>query len=189
MADSYEEALEVLRTEYRVPDDVLSALEGTGLRTELKEARKEIDRLKPFEAKVIQAEKAPTVLEAFRQQGVDIDGLRPLERKAIESFKVEGDEIDLAAVKATIAENDLPLQEGFEPDAQTADDGTGSGAAAIAGHAQTVGTRTATRSKLAPQDTAEWSTEKLLAFKDKYPDEFEQLKAGEEVTLPGPVPA
>ena len=188
MATSYEEAIEVLRTEYRVPEDVLSALEGTGLRSELKEARKEIERLKPFEAKVVQAEKAPTVLEAFRAQGVDIEALRPAERRAIESFKVEGDEIDVAAVKAMIAADDLPLAEGFEPDAG-ADDGTGSGAAAIAGHAQTVGTRTATRSKVSPQDTADWSTEKLLAFKDKYPDEFEQLKAGEEVTLPGPVPA
>lgn len=123
--DQVKEWLE--ENEDSVPDFVKDALTSSKLRTVIAEKDAEINRLKPFEAKVEKLEKAPKLKDAFKQAGVDYDSLTRAEKRTVDEF--DGDLADVELIAAYASEWELPTSEVAEEAEEPA-------AAAVVGHAQ-----------------------------------------------------
>ena len=103
------EAVSEWLEEADAPDNVREAFKSSKLRAVIAEKDAEINRLKPFEAKVTKLEKAPAIKEAFSQVGVDVDSLPKFARKIVEDF--DGDLADAEALAAYVQEWELPASE------------------------------------------------------------------------------
>lgn len=174
-----EDVIEALNE--RGDDDLAEKLgkyTGTSLRQRAQktgELEREIEELTKRLGKV---ESVPKREAAFKAAGVDFDQLRPAELRAIRELDHEGDEPSEEEVSKVIEELGLPMAEGSDETDEEPPE-----AAKIAGQA-----RTATERKLGgstsitPEDTERWSTEEIMGFRKKHPEEFEALKRGETVT-------
>jgi hypothetical protein len=129
-------------------------------------------------AKATRLERAPQRDEAFKAYGVDIENLRPAERKAIESY--EG-ELDTEKVAAFVAELDLPMTNGQ----QSGQDGGAQvpNAAGVVSAAKSAPSGGAAKGpQLNSEVMRSWTAEKIAAFEAKYPDELDRILQGETIT-------
>lgn len=180
MADSkWDQAIERLK-ELNVPDDIIEQLEDSSdLRKQLKDLAPKAAKAEDLEKKLAKYERLPKVREAFQKKGVVLEELRPAELRALEAFEFEGDEIPDDKVVEFIKEYDLPLdaegqlgvEEGERPPAE---------------RITTEALRNRTGSsptRITPEMTEDWSTDDLMKFKQKHPEEYESLKQGEPVSV------
>lgn len=179
--DDYEDAVQRLRDE-GVDDDIVDIFEKHTASNLRKQAGRVGELEKELEAEKARArrlETAPKRVAAFKQYGVDIDALRPLERAAIENFAHEGDEPTAEEIAKFVEANGIPVgeagAEGEESDETPA-------AAAVAAQAVTATERSVRgKTTITPKEAAEWSTEKAFRFREKNPDAWQTLMRGEEV--------
>lgn len=176
---AYEDAIEAVREAGL--EDIAETLEGFKA-SSLREKASKADRLErelaEAQARVRKLETRPKLEEAFRKAGVDFDSLRPAEREAIFALDVE-DEISSEFVAEVVSKYELPTVEGGNVgDADEAP----SAAAVVAAAVNAPQRRQGGTSTLSPEDTADWSTEKLMRLRQAHPEEFEALKRGETVT-------
>ena len=182
MAKTFEDLLDDLRDKHDIPDSIITELEeaaadASPLRKQVKQLTAKAAKADEYEKKLAKYEKAPKVREAFEKLGVVFEELRPAELRAIESFDYEGDEIDGEAVAKFIKEYDLPV----DAEAQLANEDVPP-AERIADTAMRHRTGSSP-TRVTAEDTEGWSTEDLLRFKEKHPEEYEQLKRGETVAV------
>ncbi len=174
-------------------DEVVAALESGELdpeeaATELKRfststLKEQAERVPALErerdeavAKADRLEKAPLKRKAFEDYGIDFESLRPAEIAAIEAY--EG-ELEPEKVGEFAGKWELPMTERQQQTTEPPN------AAAIATAARTSppvrGRQDA--GQITPEDTEEWSTQKLMEFKRDHPQEFEALKRGDTVKV------
>lgn len=138
---------------------------GSPLRKERNEARQEADALKERVAKA----EAKTLEATFKELGITV---KPTALRLPDDLDVLDDtKVREWAVEQGLAEPPPPDTPEEEVAAHERVQAAGAGAAGNTGP-----------STLKPEDTAEWSTEKLLAFKNQHPEAFEALKRGESVS-------
>lgn len=170
-----EERLNELFEEYGVTEEdqtaFKDALAGKTLRTALEEANKELKELRPIKEKFERLQREPEVFAAAEKAGVDLEALKPLEKKALLAFEDFGDEDKFAAF---IEEADLPttgggqVEEPEPPSAQVMNHGRQNG-------------RTPSSTALTPETYASWPPSKRHAFNQSNPDAVAALKKGESV--------
>jgi hypothetical protein len=182
MPRKMEEIIEDLRTQGF--DDIAEELEaytGTALRKKLEEAEGKLRRLEEVEAELAALKLRPKVEKAFRDYGVDLDSLRPLEREALLSQKFQG-EVPTPEEIGELAERyQLPTTGTVEVAAEEEPPAAGIVETAVRAPAgKAVGTT------LGPEDVASWSTDKLMQFREKHPEEWQALMRGERVSAPAP---
>jgi hypothetical protein len=163
--------------------DELEKFSATNLRKKAEERDEFERRVQAAEARVTELESAPKREAAFKDYGVDIDGLRPAEREALKGFSPQSTDPTREEVAAFVEKYDLPLIEG----STESDEEEAPAAARVVSQARASGSgRVAADTTLSAADMQDWSTEKMARFRDKHPDEFEALKRGE--TLVGVLP-
>ena len=130
-------------------------------------------------AKINKLERGPLREKAFAEYGVDWEGLRPAERRAIETYDGE---LDREKVAAFVEEYDLPLLNGQPPEAEQ---GQQPPAARIAAQATTPPARRGpTQTRITPDNVRQWnetSPEKWLRFKQAHPEAAELILQGQTV--------
>lgn len=174
-----DEIIDDLRSEGRVEDaEELEKLRGSSLRKKAEAAEKWEREYSELKGKLEKLESIPVREKAFKDYGIDVEGLSKAERKILEGYDGE---LDAEAIGALVEEYELPVsaqegETGPETEAQRvttaarrADQGRG-GKAPV----------------LKPEDVAEWSMEKKVGFADANPEAWEALKRGEAV--PGVTP-
>lgn len=182
MADrrKFEEILEDIRREGL--EDLADELEqGYGKSALREQAGKvpELERqLAEAQAKLARLERAPQLEQAFRAYGVDWDSLRPLERAAIEAF--EGD-LTPERIGEFVERHQLPTtpagsREEEKPEAPPA----AAGVVEAARRAPAGGVGKGPQ--ITPADVSQWSADRWLEFRQKYPEAADQLLRGQTVT-------
>jgi hypothetical protein len=180
MADrrKYEELVSVLRD--RGDDDLADEFEKWGtssLRNEAARVPELEKRVTELESENTGLKRAPQRDKAFRDYGVDMDALRPAERRALETYDGELEPEKLAAF---VEEFDLPLVTGNGEQADQGDRPAAAGVAAVARSAPAG--RRAGAAQITPQDAENWSPERLTEFGQKYPEAMNELLQGKTVT-------
>ena len=140
------------------------AAERDALEAERNALKAELDEMKS----------RPAREKAFREYGVDLDQLSKLERKAIEAYDGE---LTAEAIASFVEENEIAVVE-----SEQEDQAEESGAETIVRTAKRAGAQGSRAPVIKPEDTEDWSTQKLMEFRGKHPEEFEALKRGEAVT-------
>lgn len=173
----FEDILADLR-ESDVDSDLLEELEGfTGSRL-----RERAERLPEMEAEntslkaqIAKLEDEPKRRAAFEQYGINLAELRPAEREALMAVETPEEGYTPEWVGSIAEKYDLEVST-----TEREVEGEGSPADRIAAQANSPVQRSG-KATLTPEDTAEWSTEKLLKFREEHKEEFEALKRGETV--------
>jgi hypothetical protein len=168
-------------------DDYAEELEpytGSALRKRAEDAEGVIRERDDLKARLAKVEKAPRIETALGEAGVDVTGLSKLERQAIAAADLDPDDAD--ALAKFIEENELPTT---KASGEAGEGGEGEGEESTPEAAKVAAAATRNpgpggRVTLKPEDTAEWSTERLMKFREAHPEEFEELKKGNEVTVP-----
>lgn len=116
---------------------------------------------------------------AFKDAGVEIDPdlINPELLKDLDVSDVE--KVKEWAIGRGLAKPKEPTEEERAEEQQLNDDLAASQRTAAAASNPDNGSATGV---ISPADTKGWSTEKLLRFKSKYPEQFELLKRGEQVS-------
>lgn len=179
MADrrKFEEIVADIREELpELADELEQGYGKTALREQagrVPELERERDELK---ARVEQLERAPARDKAFRAYGVDIENLRPAERRALEGYDGE---LDREAIAAFVEELELPLvPEGGERE----DNEDQPPAAKVAAAARSApASRKGQGPVITPEQVAEWPADKWMRFEEAHPEEADMILRGEEV--------
>lgn len=177
----YEDAVQALR-DAGLEDEAerFEQFSGSNLRKKAERTGELEDRIQELERENRSIKAVPKREAAFKAAGVDFEALSPLEREFIQNFQHEGDEPTKDQVSEAIEKYGFQVSQPDETETVEPP--------AAAGVTQQA--RTATERKLggkitvSPEDTTQWSTEKILGFREKYPEEFEALKRGETVVAP-----
>lgn len=170
----FEDLLERVRD---LDEDLAAEFEefsGSNLRKKAQEAESAIRERDELKAENERLKAAPQRRAAFEKAGVDFDALRKAERALLENYDGEMTEEALAEF---IEENEFPVIEGSEEEAEETP------AQEITRVARRGGGRAKGPTVLTPEDTMDWSTEKLFELREKDPDAYEALKRGESATL------
>jgi hypothetical protein len=180
MATKLDDLIEEFRTEGREEDaEELEKLRGSTLRKQAEAATKLEKRNAELEARLEAVEKAPKIEKAFKDYGIDFDQLSKLERKAIESYDGELSE---EAIASFVEENELSLTESEGKPEDEEDEEPAAAKVAKAARRSAQGTGGHKAPVITPEETEEWSTEKLMRFSKAHPEQWELLKQGETVT-------
>lgn len=175
MGRKFEDILEEVRD---LDSEIAAELEefkASSLREKARERDEFEKRALAAEAKLEGIEKGAARSKAFEEYGIDFDKLSKLERKALDSYDGE---LTAEAIGAFVEENELVLVDGREaPEEEEQSD-----ARRIAQAARTAPRSSGRAGVIEPGDTEDWSTEQLMRFREKHPEEFEALKRGETVT-------
>jgi hypothetical protein len=170
----FDDLVEKVREVDEVLAEELEEFKGSSLRkkaeerdkfeAELQKARGELDRY------VTQPKKEA----ALRDAGVDLEALRPAERKILEGLKA--DEYTAEWASKIADEYELPRGE-----ASSELETSQAAAVAQAASRAPTGGRTGSTSTVTPEMVGEWSTEKMNRFAEANPEEWDALKRGETV--------
>jgi len=182
MADrrKFEEIIADLRGGGLDPEEAADELERdwgkSALRTQAEKVPELERQLAEATTKAEKLEKAPARVKAFAEYGVDLEKLRPAERKTLDAY--DGD-LDAEHIAEFVQEYDLPLTE-KNPD----ETGTQPEAGKIAVAARQGGgvARPGQGPQIGPDEIGKWSAEKWLRFKDQHPDEAELILQGKTVS-------
>lgn len=188
MADrrKFEEIVADIRTGRLDPEEGADELEQSYGKTALREQAEKVPELERMLAeandKAARLERVPARDEAFRQYGVDLEGLRPAERRAIEQYDGE---LEKDKIAEFVEEFDLPLVTGSEQQQTEAPP-------PAAGVVRTARTAPAGRQvaglQITPDDARGWSATQTLEFSREHPSEWQALLQGQTVTgIQGPV--
>jgi hypothetical protein len=132
-----------------------------------------------LQAKITKLERGPLRDKAFVEYGVDMEGLRPAEKRAIETYDGE---LDREQVAAFVEEFDLPLLNGQPPEGEQQQQPP---AQRIAMQATTPPARRGpAQTRVSPDDVRKWnevSPEKWLRFKQAHPEAAELILQGQTV--------
>lgn len=159
-------------------DELEGLMNATDLRRQAKgtgDLQAELDRLKAENKRLVQS---PLKTEALRRANVDLGALRPAELQMIQGLEFEGDVPSEDWVAKVVSEYQLPIASGGQASVEQPPNAAGvvqAAQGAPAGGPSIGGT-------LSPATVAEWTTQEQVAFAEKNPEAWEQLKAGEEVT-------
>src|SRR6266498_1781862 len=173
----YEDAVQQLEEEGR--DDLVETFKkftAGNLRQKAARADELSAKLQETEARIQRLEGLPKKERALREAGVDLDSLRPAEKLAIETMVLEGEPGEEWA-KKVIEDWQFPVRR--EQDRTAEEQGLG-GVVRAATSAPAGGSRSAP--VVRPSDLADVPLDRLLRFKEKYPEEWEALSRGYEVT-------
>lgn len=121
--------------------------------------------------------RAPERDKAFRDYGVDLENLRPAERRALEAYDGE---LEAEKLAAFVEELDLPLVSGNgeTPPAETPPAAAGVVAAVRAAPAG----RQGAGAQITPEMAGTWEPEKWLRFKAEHAEAAETILQGKTVT-------
>jgi hypothetical protein len=183
MADrpTFEELVEGLRDGTLDPVDAADKFDRfygkSTLREDAGRAAELEKQLIAAQAKIEKLERTPLRDKAFTEYGVDMEQLRPAERRAIETYDGE---LDPEKIAAFVEEYDLPLTAPVqgEQEPQPA-------AARIAAQATTPPTRRGPgQTRVSPDDVRKWNEagpEKWMRFKRDHPEAAELILQGQTV--------
>ena len=136
-------------------------------------------RAEAAEAKAARLEMAPKRQQAFHDYGVDLQGLRPAEREALEAY--EG-ELDPEKIGEFVERYQLPLAEAQEQQAEAPPP-----AAGIVSAARSAPARSAGALRITPDDVRTWSATQVLEWSSAHPAEWSEVLQGKIITgIPAP---
>lgn len=166
----------------RITTSLRSELDSSGLRKKLGELeawRK--DKGEPAIDKLQRYETAPKRKEALHRVGVDYESQPLYGREVLDSIPIDKLD-DLEYVSQFVRDK------GFEATAPIEQEQEQPPAAGVVEHATSAPTTQTGSLTLKPEDTEEWTTERLLRLRDKVgPDKWEALKRGEEIIVTGAI--
>lgn len=173
------DVLQDIADRYGIEDDDLQAIkDASPLRKRIADLTSEVADLKPKAERLEQLEAKPKVVNAFAEYGVDMENLRPAERRAIESLQAPDNGATPEWVATHVQELELPVierQAGSEEDQPNA--------AAITQQATAPsGSRRPQTSSITAVEAAAWAVDQQMRFAEQHPDEWEVLKQGGTVT-------
>lgn len=172
-----EEIIEELREQGL--DELAEELEGytgTALRRELEAKARRVEEL---EQELRAYKVRPAREKAFRDYGIDLDSLRPLEREALFSQEFSDDVPTPEEIGALVERYGLPV--GRE-EQETAEEAAAPPAAGVTRAAMSAPAGKPAAS-IGPEDIATWPAEKLMAFREANPDKWQALLRGERVSI------
>lgn len=155
--------------DYDLDDDALDS-DGPDDSDLVKRLRKELRRAKRETKDLAELrEENQTLKRAQALRDAKVEGLTDRQMKVL-AREHEGD-ITPEAIRQTA------IELGFVSDETDAD---------LAEHEQidnaSAGSRTPPQGQITPDTVKEWSTEKIVRFREQYPDAFEQIKRGNPVS-------
>lgn len=172
----YEDLIDRVRDLDEELAEELEAFKGSSLRKAAERSTELESENVALKAKLTELEEAPKREQAFRDYGVDLDGLKPAEKQVLKSLKLDG-ELTQERISEIVREYEFPMIEGSQ-----STEGEGPSAAEVVSRAAQNPGQAARATTLTPADMSEWATDKLMRFREKYHEEFEALKKGESVT-------
>lgn len=177
-----DDLIEEMRQDGREDDaKELEQLSGSELRKKAGDAEKLRKENEGLKAQVEKIEALPKRDKAFRDYGIDLDNLSKAERRVLESY--EGD-LEKDSIAEFVEEFEIPLLE--ETEGEKSEETEKPAAERIARQAQKNASGRGVP-VIKANEANEWSTEKLLRFREQHPEEYEALKRGETVTgVPAP---
>jgi hypothetical protein len=129
-----------------------------------------------WKAKVEKLERAPVREKAFREYGVDLEGLRPAERDALEAYDGE---LDAEKIGVFVERYDLPLIEAGQEQQSEAPPA----AAGVVAAARQAPTRSAANTlRITPDDVRGWSATQVLEWSRDHPAEWSEVLQGKTIT-------
>jgi hypothetical protein len=184
MADrpSFEEIVEGLREGTLEPVDAADQLDRfygkSTLREDAGRAAELEKQLIAAQAKITKLERGPQLTKAFAEYGVDMEGLRPAEQRALETYDGE---LDPERIAAFVQEYDLPLLTGpLETEQEPQVPAQRIAAQAAAPQAR----RGPARQQITPDIVRQWNEsgpEKWMRFKQSHPEAAELILQGQTV--------
>ena len=133
-------------------------------------------RAEAAEAKAAALERAPQREQAFREYGVDVENLRPAERRELERYDGE---LGRDKIAAFVDELDLPLVGNLEPEAPV----EAPPAQRIVGAARSApSAQRRTGFVITPEDAEKWTADALYAWGEEHKEALNELLQGRTVT-------
>jgi hypothetical protein len=178
---SYETLLEQL-PDYDVPDEVIKELEkfkGSSLRARAEKTDAAEKRSAELEAELALLKAGPIRENAFKEYGIDLDGLSLLEREALDKIEVPEGGLTKEMIGEIADKYELPMRSdageaGVNQEEKPA-------AADVVKHAR-ANTGRAANTVMTPKEFATLGPERLRRAFDQHPEEYEALLRGETVT-------
>lgn len=173
----FEELLEQVREQDEGLAEELEAFKGSTLRKKAEERDAFEAENKELRQQLDEGLVVPKVEKAFKDAGVDLDALRPLEKEQLAALRPENGEPSEEWARGLAEKYQFPLGEGASVEE------TPPASAAVASQARTQATVTSTgTTTLTPESIQDWSTEKLMKLMEKDNEAYEALMRGETAT-------
>jgi len=173
----YEDLIERLRDVDEDLAEEFEAFKGSSLRQKAERTEALEKESADLKLRITELEEAPKREKAFKEYGVDLEGLKPAEKEKLAELKIEG-ELTAEKIGEIVQKYDLPMLEANEDSGE--EDSDEPPAAKIAEVASRGGQRSSSP-VITPKQAAEWSTEKWMRFEEAHPREAEAVSRGEKV--------